>query len=205
MSHNGVVEKTGSHLDPRQARTRARVYAAALDVLRRQGIGGTTFDAIAQQAGVARSTLYRNWATRDELLREAIEEQAPFPDTSPAEPAGARLESALQEIAAALNASSWGTIMPAALAAVDASPALADGYQRFMTGLRGEFTTIIGDGKKTGDLPSSLDEEDFTDALIGPLFFRRLIRQLPTDPAWIRRHLQQTLATFDCRPGQAHP
>lgn len=95
--------------------------------------------------------------------------------------------------------------MPAALAAVDASPALADGYHRFMTGLRGEFTTIIGDGKKTGDLPSGLDEEDFTDALIGPLFFRRLIRQLPTDPAWIHRHLQQTLAALGSRPGQARP
>jgi TetR/AcrR family transcriptional regulator, regulator of autoinduction and epiphytic fitness len=197
------MRETGRRLDPRQARTRERVYAAALDVLRQRGIGATTFDTIAQQAGVARSTLYRNWATRDELLREAIEEQAPFPDTSPGQPAAARLESALQEIAAALNASSWGTIMPAALAAVDASPALADGYRRFMSSLRGEFTTIIRDGKKAGELPSGLDEEDVTDALIGPLFFRRLIRQLPTGPAWIRRHLQQTLAALAGGPGQA--
>jgi TetR/AcrR family transcriptional regulator of autoinduction and epiphytic fitness len=196
MTHNGVVKETGSRLDPRQARTRARVYAAALDVLRHQGIGATTFDAIAQQAGVARSTLYRNWATRDELLREAIEEHAPFPVTSPDEPAAARLESSLQEIATALSASSWGSIMPAALAAVDASPALADGYQRFMAGLRGAFSTIVSDGKKAGEFPSGLDEEDFIDALIGPLFFRRLIRKLPTDPAWIHRHLQHTLAAI---------
>jgi AcrR family transcriptional regulator len=69
------MRETGRRLDPRQARTRARVYAAALDVLRRLGIGATTFDTIAQQAGVARSTLYRNWASRDALLYEAIEEQ----------------------------------------------------------------------------------------------------------------------------------
>lgn len=204
VTHNRVVKETGSHLDPRQARTRARVYAAALDVLRRQGIGATTFDAIAQQAGVARSTLYRNWATRDELLREAIEEQAPFPVTSPGEPTAARLESALQEIAAALSTGSWGAIMPAALAAVDASPALADGYERFMTGLRGTFTAIIGDGKKAGELPGGLGEEEFIDALIGPLFFRRLIRKLPADPAWIHRHLQQTLAAFAGEPDRAH-
>jgi TetR/AcrR family transcriptional regulator, regulator of autoinduction and epiphytic fitness len=202
--HDGVVKETGSRLDPRQARTRARVYAAALDVLRQQGIGATTFDAIAQEAGVARSTLYRNWATREALLQEAIEEQAPFLVTASGEPAVARLESALQEIAAALSASSWGSIMPAALAAVDASPALADGYERFMTGLRSAFSTIIGDGKKAGELPSGLDEDDFTDALIGPLFFRRLIRKLPTDPAWIHRHLRHSLAAFGV-PDPARP
>jgi len=160
------MPEAGRRLDPRQARTRARVYAAALDVLRRLGIGATTFDTIAQQAGVARSTLYRNWASRDELLYEAIEEQAPFPATSPGDPASARLESALAEIAMALSTTSWGSILPAALAATDASPALAEGYQRFMAGLRATFTTIIADGKKTGELPASLNDEEFIDALI---------------------------------------
>ncbi len=195
------MRDTGRRLDPRQARTRARVYAAALDVLRRLGIGATTFDTIAQQAGVARSTLYRNWASRDELLYEAIEEQAPFPATSPDDPAPARLESALAEIATALNTTSWGSILPAALAATDASPALAEGYQRFMSTLRATFTTIIADGKKTGELPASLNDEEFTDALIGPLFFRRLIRKLPTDRTWIRRHIEHTLAAFDASSG----
>ena len=194
------MREPGRRLDPRQARTRARVYAAALDVLRRLGIGATTFDTIAQQAGVARSTLYRNWASRDELLYEAIEEQAPFPATSPGDPTSARLESALAEIATALNTTSWGSILPAALAATDARPALAEGYQRFMTTLRATFTTIIADGRKTGELPASLNDEEFVDALIGPLFFRRLIRKLPTDRTWIRRHIDHTLAAFDARP-----
>jgi TetR/AcrR family transcriptional regulator, regulator of autoinduction and epiphytic fitness len=194
------VAETGTRLDPRQARTRARVYAAALDVLRRQGIGATTFDAIARQAQVARSTLYRNWASRDDLLIEAIEEHAPSPGTAPGEPAAAQLEAALLEIAASLNDSSWGSIMPAALAAVDASPALAAGYRAFMTTLRAAFAQIIADGKTTGELPAALDQEDFTDALLGPLFFRRLIRQLPADPAWIRQHLKRTLDAGGASP-----
>ena len=201
----GGVNGTGHRLDPRQARTRTRVYAAALDVLRRQGIGATTFDAIAQQAGVARSTLYRNWATRDALLHEAIEEQAPFPVTPSGDPAPARLEAALQEIAAALSDSSWGAILPAGLAATDASPVLAEGYRSFITGLRAAFTTIISDGKKAGELTPALDDGDFADALLGPLFFRRLIRKLPTDPAWIRTHLQRTLAAFDADPDGGGP
>ncbi len=199
------MNEIGPHLDRRQARTHARVYAAALDVLRRQGIGATTFDAIAQQAGVARSTLYRNWATRDELLHDAIEEQAPFPVAPSDAPASARLDAVLQEIAAALADSSWGAVLPAALAATDASPVLAEGYRSFMAGLRAALTTIISDGKKTGDLPAALDEEDFADAILGPLFFRRLIRKLPTDPVWIGQHLRRTLAAFDADAGARGP
>lgn len=200
-----TVKEPGERLDPRQARTRARVYAAALDVLRREGIGATTFDAIARQAGVARSTLYRNWASRDDLLIDAIEEQAPFPVPVPGEPAPARLEAVLQEIAVALTATSWGWIFPAALAATDASPALAAGYRTFMTGLRTTFAAIIADGKKAGELPSAVDEEDLTDALLGPLLFRRLIRKLPTGPAWVRHHLQRTLATYGAGPSGGSP
>ena len=172
-------------------------------MLRREGIGATTFDAIAQQAGLARSTLYRNWASRDDLLLEAIEEQAPFPATLPGAPTPARLEAALQEIGAALGTTSWGWILPAALAATDASPFLSEHYHRFTTTLRGVFTTIVDDGKKTGELPPDLDGDDFTDALIGPLFFRRLIRKRPADPTWIRNHLQRTLAAFGAGPNTA--
>ena len=190
------MKVTGERLDPRQARTRERVYAAALDVLRREGIGATTFDAIAQHAGVARSTLYRNWPSRDALLHEAIEEQAPFPVTLPDEPTVARLQATLQQIATALSTSSWGWVLPAAIAATDASPALSEGYRSFTAGLRAAFTAIVNDGKKAGELPPGLDEENFADTLLGPLFYRRLIRHLPTGPTWIRGHLQRTLSAF---------
>ena len=166
-------------------------------MLRRQGIGATTFDAIAQQAGVARSTLYRNWATRDDLLTEAIEEQAPFPVPPSDEPTVARLDTALQQIAAALSTTSWGWILPAALAATDASPVLFERYRSFTSTRRAAFAAIVTDGKDTGELPPDLNNDDFVDALVGPLFFRRLIRQIPTSPAWIRNHLQRTLAAFD--------
>jgi hypothetical protein len=68
--------------------------------------------------------------------------------------------------------------------------------QRFMTTLRTIFITIIADGKKAGELPAGLNDEEFIDALIGPLFFRRLIRKLPADRTWLCRHIEHTLAAF---------
>lgn len=48
------------------------VYAAALTVLQRSGIRGLSMEAIADQAGVHKTTLYRRWGSVNELIKSAI-------------------------------------------------------------------------------------------------------------------------------------
>ena len=196
MLQNRGVTVTPKPPDPRQVRTRARVYAAALEVLRRDGLGATTFDAIAHQAGVARSTLYRNWASRDDLLADATQQQAPVPGPKTDQPTSVHLENVLNHMSAALSDTQWGRVLPAALAASEASPELFDRHRNFTTARRAEFTKIVTAGKNRGDLPTDLVDDDFVDALVGPLYYRRLIRRLRTNPAWIRQHLRRTLTAF---------
>ena len=50
--------------------------AAALDVLADDGLPGFTIEAVAQRAGASKTTLYRRWASREELLAEAMDEFA---------------------------------------------------------------------------------------------------------------------------------
>ena len=59
-------------VEPRIARTRTVVFAAAIEIVAERGFAGASIDAIAQRAGVARSTIYRNWPTRVDLLLEAV-------------------------------------------------------------------------------------------------------------------------------------
>jgi TetR/AcrR family transcriptional regulator, regulator of autoinduction and epiphytic fitness len=185
-------------LDPRQQRTRQRVFDAARAVLRREGLGGTTMDAIAAEAEVARSTLYRNWATREELLAEAfddlVEQPAPVDVNAPI---ADQLATVLAHMARALGTSEWGATLPAVVAAIDAEPTLADRYGRLTTERRSELRATIAHAIHRGDLPSDLAIDDFIDALVGPLFYRRLIRQLSTSRQWTRRHLERTLAAFE--------
>ncbi|MDH3299160.1 MAG: TetR/AcrR family transcriptional regulator [Acidimicrobiia bacterium] len=63
-------------VDPRIVRTREAVVAAASELLATEGIGRLTIDAIAQRSGVARSTIYRNWPERADLLLAAFESVA---------------------------------------------------------------------------------------------------------------------------------
>ncbi|MGY0234712.1 TetR/AcrR family transcriptional regulator [Longispora urticae] len=70
---------------PRDPEVAERVRRAAAELLFEVGFEGTTVDEVAKRAGVAKATLYRRWASKDELVLEAfaslIDYRVPLPDT----------------------------------------------------------------------------------------------------------------------------
>lgn len=173
------------------------MLAAARTVLRREGLGGATIEAIAAEAGVARSTLYRNWSTRDEVLAAAFDDAINPPTAAdPTRPVRDQLQRVLEAMATALSRSDWGRTLPAVVAAIDAEPALADRYGRLTEERRTALAALLRSAVNRGELPAALPVDEFIDALVGPLFYRRLIRQVPTGRAWIAAHLDRTLRAF---------
>src|SRR6266705_1946789 len=63
---------TSPATDPRAARSREAILAAALDLLAREGPGAITHQRVARQAGVGRATVYRHWAAPEDLLRDVL-------------------------------------------------------------------------------------------------------------------------------------
>ena len=55
-------------------RQNARITAAARRLFARDGFHGTDLAAIAQEVGLARNSLYRYYANKDELLLACISE-----------------------------------------------------------------------------------------------------------------------------------
>ncbi|TQJ51853.1 TetR/AcrR family transcriptional regulator [Phycicoccus sp. SLBN-51] len=53
---------------PRHPETDERILTAAADLLRENGPTGVTFEAVASRSGVARTTIYRRFDTRRELV-----------------------------------------------------------------------------------------------------------------------------------------
>jgi AcrR family transcriptional regulator len=50
--------------------TRQRIFEAALEEFRREGVASTQIDAIVRTAGVARGTFYLHFQSKDDVLRE---------------------------------------------------------------------------------------------------------------------------------------
>ncbi|BBY17544.1 TetR/AcrR family transcriptional regulator [Mycolicibacterium litorale] len=68
--------------DPRPARSRARLLEAATALLRSGGPNAVTIDAVTRTANVARATLYRHFASANDLLAAAFQgllQPAPMP------------------------------------------------------------------------------------------------------------------------------
>lgn len=52
--------------------TRDRLYFAAIELAAERGVDGMSVDDIAAQAGVAKGTVYYNFASKEDLVREAL-------------------------------------------------------------------------------------------------------------------------------------
>ncbi len=57
---------------PRDPRVDLRVLAATRELLGALGYAALTIDAVARHAGVGRPTIYRRWASKAELVHEAV-------------------------------------------------------------------------------------------------------------------------------------
>src|SRR5438445_13559594 len=60
----------------RSARVRQAVLDAAFAELGEKGYGGLSIEAVAQRSGVAKTTVYRRWPTRDELVDDALDSRS---------------------------------------------------------------------------------------------------------------------------------
>lgn len=82
-------------VDPRKARSRARLLDAATSLLSTGGIEAVTIDAVAKASKVARTTLYRHFSDSTQLLAAAFERLLP-PVTAP--PASGTIREQLIEL-----------------------------------------------------------------------------------------------------------
>jgi AcrR family transcriptional regulator len=62
-------------LAPHSAKARDRILAAAYDLFSRQGIRAVGIDAIIEQSGVARMTLYRHFTSKEQLVLAFLEQR----------------------------------------------------------------------------------------------------------------------------------
>lgn len=70
----GAMEssRTADSGGPRRRATRQKLYEAAVTLIAEQGFSATTVDEIAERAGVAKGTVYYNFASKSVLFEELL-------------------------------------------------------------------------------------------------------------------------------------
>jgi AcrR family transcriptional regulator len=152
---------------------------------------------VVARSGVAKSTVYRHWATRDELVAAVFANCAPkleAPDPSLGfEPA---LRALAHHFVTLLNDEQWKRFLPALLILKSQKDAIAE--------LNGEMeqqqTVVIASVLELGVVegvlrPEVLDDLDATmTLLVGPVLMAGLVDSVPLDEAFADRAVDQFLA-----------
>ena len=178
--------------DPRIARTRRRVLVAAWELLAEVGFERITVDLVSDRSGVARSTLYRHWATKDEILRDAFTalstgaEDGSMPSLD-----GRRALTAYAQALADGLEHVWGrAAVTLAITAMD-DPEQRVVHRTFVDGNRRDLAALVARAVERGELPGGTDVAAATDRLVdlvvAPLFYRYLIQGEPADAATATR------------------
>ena len=88
----------------------------ATDLLVEGGPSAVTIDAIVARSGVAKSTIYRHWQSRDEVLLSVIESCAPqLPEPDPDADVVDSLREVVRSVVDSLNDPEWARMLPALL------------------------------------------------------------------------------------------
>lgn len=166
--------------DPRVARTRSTVLAAAGEVLVERGYEGFTVEAVVGRTGVAKTTIYRHWPTRTDLLHAVLSTTKPDTVISETGDLRADLVGILCGVAGAAGRDVYLRSMPSLVAAAQRDPELGDLHSRLADARSAGLRDLLDRARDRRALRPDCDVELLAHTLIGLVFVRRIFRDLPT-------------------------
>ena len=179
------------------ARSRAAVLRSARELLIAGGPGAVTVDAVVARSGVAKSTIYRHWASRDDLLLAVIEDCAPWivpPD--PAQGFAMAFRDLVGQLRDACADPEWTRVLPAVLMLRDHQDSVADLEERLEASRGDALRTVLQQGVVEGVLHADVDLDAACAQLVGPLLFAQLMGRPEVDAAFVDRAVTCFLAGF---------
>jgi AcrR family transcriptional regulator len=158
-------------VDPRVVRTRRDVLAAARAVLLEEGWERVTVSRVADRSGYARTTLYRHWPQRLDLLRDLIGEEARLVHTTPTGDVRADLIAELEAFRVAVTSSGLGRVMIAIGQQARDDAELADLNRSMRADGARVLEEIVTAGIARGELDVREGATSAVAQLVGPVLF----------------------------------
>jgi TetR/AcrR family transcriptional regulator, regulator of autoinduction and epiphytic fitness len=174
-------------MDPRIERSRQVILQAVLDELSELGYGALTIESAARRAGVGKATIYRHWPDKIALIADAFKllQQQRDPELVTGSPRE-QLERILRHVADVVADSPFSSCLPALIEGAERDRAVRRFHHHFQAEARKPTIESISRGIATGDFPSRIDPEIAAFALLGAIFFSRLMTNTPFPEGRVR-------------------
>jgi len=178
-----VSANGGQQLDPRVERSRMLILKAAVDELSDVGYGRVTIESIAARAQVGKSTIYRHWPDKLALIADAFEtfHEQMVPDLGDLSVRDA-VAVLVRHVAEVVVDSTFSRCIPALIEGAERDQRVREFHHRYSAQRRRALVDLIGRGIREGEIRGGVDPELATTALLGAIFYRRLMTDHPFNP-----------------------
>jgi AcrR family transcriptional regulator len=170
---------------PRSEESRQSILRSTLKLLKQSGFPELSIEAIAADANVGKTTVYRWWPTKGALVADAFsasaEDELQFPNTgSVYRDMNLQMRGLIR-----IFRSERGKVVAALLAGGQSDPELLEAYrERFLWPRRRQAYQTLQRGVDRGELPRGCDFDLILDSLYGPILMRFLIRHVKLDESF---------------------
>jgi len=168
-------EGRGSRGRPRDPQVDTAILDAALELLIERGFDETSIEQIAKRAGVARLTVYRRWAGKEDIFVDAIDRSRAPAATSPELIATGSVADLLDAFAETATREDAHLLLTRLIGTSRDRPGLMAVYwERYVRARRAALTAVLERARERGELPVDHDVDVLQDILGGALFYRML-------------------------------
>ncbi len=179
---------------------RAAVLAATVTELTETGYAALTVDAVAQRAGVHKTTIYRNWKTSDGLVADALTchfaTDIPIPDTGSVE---SDLRALARSLVATMTTHAGRALLTTVLSDAVRTPQLAEIKRALFEDRFRRAEPVVTRAVERGELPTETDPAELLKALVAPIYFRLVFTGEPVDETTADRAVDIALAAAHAR------
>ena len=161
---------------PRSEEARLRSIEATIEALLELGVEGLTMEDVAERSGVAKSTIYRHFGTREHLLAESVRScmvEQPTPDTG-------SLAEDLTELFTRYDESEetkrLNELFPLLIDAARRDAGMRDVLDDLLVERQRPLRTVLKLAQARGEIDPDLDLDVAVAVLIGPFTYRRMVQ-----------------------------
>jgi MFS family permease len=164
---------------PRSPEADRAILDAAIDLFIDEGYEGMSIEGVAARAGVGKTTIYRRWASKEELIVAAIDEL--IFEVEPLDTGSLRrdLVDVITQLQVVMSSSRAGQVFPRMVPHVAAGTQLGRVYLQRVIAPRFELLrSVLARAAERGEVPADLDPELVRGLLVGPIMIWKLTGQL---------------------------
>lgn len=185
-----MVDTGQKPLDKRVEASRDKVLRETYRILSAQGFAGASIDAIARHSGVAKTTIYRHWPSRADLLLDActrIGKPVEAPDTGNLRE---DLTLLLNHLARELKTAGWPSVLPSIIDAAERDPDVALVFKKLHSDTTAAYREVLVRAQQRGDFSKEIRIADLLAMTVGALFYNRWYSREPLTDRYVERLLE---------------